>query len=80
MEKNYKCWPKGVCKNLTYPEIPIFKILRSSAKQWPGRNAIIFGGMETTYEELDILSDRFATALADLSVKKGDKVGRRSPA
>jgi long-chain acyl-CoA synthetase len=79
MEKNYKCWPEGVYKTLDYPEIPIFEILRSSAKQWPWRIAIIFAGMEITYQELDQLSDRFATALAAMGVKKGDKVGIHLP-
>jgi len=79
MEKNYKCWPQGVAKNLSYPEVPVFQILRSAALQWPWRNAIIFGGMEVTYAELDQLSDRFAAALADMGVKKGDKVGIHLP-
>ncbi len=79
MEKNFKYWPDGVAKELDYPEIPVAQILRSSARQWPERNAIIFGGMEMTYRELDLLSDRFATALADLGVKKGDKVGLHLP-
>jgi long-chain acyl-CoA synthetase len=79
MEKNYSCWPKGVFKNLTYPDIPLFEILRSSARQWPWRNVIIFGGMEITYKELDELSDRFANALCSLGVKKGDRVGIHLP-
>jgi long-chain acyl-CoA synthetase len=79
MEKNYKCWPKGVFKNLTYHEVPVFEGLRSSARQWPWRNAIIFGGMELTYAELDNLSDRFAAALADMGVKKGDRVAIHLP-
>jgi long-chain acyl-CoA synthetase len=79
MEKNFKCWPKGVEKNLTYPEVPIQQILRSAALQWPWRNAIIFGGMEITFQELDTLSDRFATALAAMGVKKGDRVGIHLP-
>ncbi len=79
MEKNYKSWPRGAFKNLSYPEVPIFQVLRSAALQWPWRNAIIFGGMELTYAELDQLSDRFATALADMGVKKGDKVGIHLP-
>lgn len=74
MEKNFRCWPRGVARNLDYPEVPVFQILRSSALQWPERNAIIFAGMEVTYRELDLLSDRFAAALAGLGVKKGDRV------
>jgi long-chain acyl-CoA synthetase len=79
MEKNYKCWPQGVFEHMNYPEVPLFQVLRSSALQWPWRNAIIFGGMEVTYAELDQLSDRFAAALAALGVKKGDKVGIHLP-
>ena len=79
MEKNFSCWPDGVCRELDYPEVPIFQVLRSSALQWPERNAIIFGGMEMTYRELDLLSDRFATALADMGVRKGDRVGLHLP-
>jgi len=79
MEKNYKYWPKGVFKHLTYHEVPVFECLRSSARQWPWRNAIIFGGMELTYAELDDLSDRFAAALAAMGVSKGDRVAIHLP-
>ena len=74
MKKNFKRWPAGVARNLAYPEVPVFQILRSAALQWPERNAIVFGGMEVTYRELDLLSDRFAAALHGLGVAKGDRV------
>ncbi len=74
MDKNFKRWPAGVAKNLDYPEVPVFQIVRSAALQWPERNAIVFAGMEVTYRELDLLSDRFAAALSDLGVAKGDRV------
>ena len=79
MAKNYKFWPKGVFRNLSYPQIPLFEILRSSARRWPRRNAIIFAGMEMTFQELDQLSDRFASALVDLGVKKGDRIAIHLP-
>ena len=79
MEKNFKCWPKGVFRNLSYPDVPVCEIIRSSALQWPDRNAIIFGGMEMTYHELDHLSDRFANVLYDLGVRKGDRVAIHLP-
>jgi long-chain acyl-CoA synthetase len=79
MEKNYASWPEGVFKHLSYPEIPVFQVLRSSAMKWPERNAMIFGGMEITFRELDLLTDRFAAALADQGVKKGDRVGVHLP-
>ena len=79
MDKNFKFWPEGVFKELSYPRVPVFEFLRSSARQWPERNAIVFGGMEMTYRELDLLSDRFAAALADMGVGKGDRVGIHLP-
>ncbi len=74
MQKSHDNWPAGVCRNLSYPEIPVCELLRSSARKWPGRSALMFAGMEMTYEELDQLSDRFASALAGLGVRKGDRV------
>ncbi len=79
MEKNFKYWPEGVPRSLNYPRIPVFQFLKSSAAKAPERNAIIFGGMEMTYRELDVLSDRFATALTGMGVKKGDRVGIHLP-
>ncbi len=79
MERNPKSWPKGVFESLNYPAIPVYQLLKSSALQWPERNAIIFGGMELTYAELDQLSDRFAAALTGLGVAKGDRVAIHLP-
>ncbi len=79
MEQNLKSWPKGVFRSLSYPAIPVFQLLKSSALQWPERNAIIFGGMELTYAELDQLSNRFSAALADMGVAKGDRVAVHLP-
>ena len=79
MEKNFNAWPEGVFKHLDYPEVPVSQIIRSAALQWPWRNAVIFGGMEMTFAELDQLSDRFATALCDMGVGKGDRVGVHLP-
>ena len=79
MKKNSTHWPKGVFRHLEYPEIPVFELLRSSARKWPDRKAIIFRDTEITYRELDELSDRFAGALASLGVSKGDRVGMHLP-
>ncbi|MGQ9474806.1 MAG: class I adenylate-forming enzyme family protein [Actinomycetota bacterium] len=70
---------EGKGHSLRYPRIPVFELLRSASYQWPGRNALVFGGMELTFRELDLLSDRFAAALADMGVGKGDRVGVHLP-
>jgi long-chain acyl-CoA synthetase len=72
--KNYNAWPEGWPKNLNYPEIPVHELLDQAAARVPNRVAVIFGGMELTYAELRDLSLRFAAALDDMKVKKGDRV------
>ncbi|MCD6569754.1 MAG: long-chain fatty acid--CoA ligase [Deltaproteobacteria bacterium] len=79
MGKNFKAWPKDWPKNLNYPEIPVYDFLDQAAARVPNRVAIIFGGMELTFSELKELSDRFATALAAMGVKKGDRVAIHLP-
>ena len=79
MAKNFKAWPKHWPKSQNYPEEPVYRILEQTAKRVPNRVAIIFGGMELTYAELKELSDRFASALVDMGVKKGDRVSIHLP-
>jgi len=74
MPKNFKSWPDQWPKNLNYPEQPVYSFLDHTAARVPNRIAIIFGGMELTYGQLKELSDRFATALDDMGVRKGDRV------
>ncbi len=74
MAKNFKAWPEGWPRSLNYPELPIYEILEQTAARVPNRICIIFGGMELTFSELKELSERFATALAEMGVQKGDRV------
>jgi len=69
-----KFWPKGVPQTIDYPNVPLFEFLRNTAKKHPDHVAIVFLGKKITYKELDILSDKFATALHNMGVKKGDCV------
>jgi long-chain acyl-CoA synthetase len=79
MAKNFKAWPEGWPRSLNYPDIPVFGFLDQTAARVPNRLAIIFGGMELTYGELKQLSDRFASALDSLGIKKGDRVAIHLP-
>jgi len=49
------------------------------AARYPGRVAFIYMGKRITYQEYEGLVNRFARALADLGVKKGDKVAMLLP-
>jgi long-chain acyl-CoA synthetase len=44
------------------------------SERYPGRTAIVYLGERFTYARLGDLSERFAGALADMGVKKGDRV------
>jgi len=74
MAKNMKAWPKDWPVSQYYPELPVQAFLDQTAARVPNRLAVIFGGMELTYGELKTLADRFAAALLDLGIKKGDRV------
>jgi long-chain acyl-CoA synthetase len=54
-------------------------MLRSTAKAFPEHSALIFGGMRTTYQELDRLVDRCAHGLFTLGIRKGDRVALLLP-
>jgi long-chain acyl-CoA synthetase len=71
----YRFWPEGVPKSIEYPKLCLGEVLRESAREYPQNAAIIYFGARITYSKLDVLVDKFATALQDLGVKKGDRVG-----
>jgi len=76
MEKPWLAhYDEGVPHSLEpYPQIPLFHFLEESARKYPNHTATIFKGSKLTYQELNALSDRLAAVLADLGVKKGDRV------
>lgn len=67
-------WPTAVPENLDYPEVPLYELLKKSAKKHPEDSAMAFSNREITFAELDFLSDQFAAALAALGIKKDSKV------
>lgn len=79
-----KHYDPGVPTSLEpYPEVPLFQLLDDTVKKYPNNTACLTGlklplfGMRhasITYKELGDLSDRLAAALADLGIKKGDRV------
>lgn len=69
-------WPSELAPELTYKRglKPLHEYLRENARQNPEKAAIIWYGREISYGELNNLSDRFAAALSDLGVRKGEPV------
>ena len=70
----FKFWPEGVRKHIDFPEVPLHGLLEETAEKFSEHTAIVYFNKVMTYRELNHLSDRFATALDGLGVKKGDKV------
>jgi long-chain acyl-CoA synthetase len=67
-------YDQWVPKRLEYPEVPLQHFLSASAKKYPDREAIIFLGARLTYRVLDEAANRFAVALVDRGLMKGDRV------
>jgi acyl-CoA synthetase (AMP-forming)/AMP-acid ligase II len=74
MEKRwYSVWDPDIPKSFE-SEKPLPDYLRDTAMSIPNRIAVNFYGFEMTYKELDDAIDRFAGGLADLGMKRGDRV------
>ncbi|MDP8255547.1 MAG: AMP-binding protein [Candidatus Alcyoniella australis] len=65
-------WPDEVPKNIEFPKVTMGEMLRESARKWPDAKAVWFLDCYITYKELDELVDRFATALHNIGVRKGE--------
>lgn len=67
-------YPENVPHTLDIPAISIPAFFDQMAAKHSGRPALIFYGRKIKYGELKELTDRFAAALADRGVVKGDTV------
>jgi long-chain acyl-CoA synthetase len=67
-------YPKGVPAAVEVPPKSVAQAFDEATDRDPGRAAVVFYGRTITYRELREATDRFACALAELGVKKGDRV------
>lgn len=70
----FKFWPEGIPKELDYPEISLFRLLSRAAEMWPASTAFTCREKRLSYSKLDELTNKLATGLHNLGVRKGDKV------
>jgi long-chain acyl-CoA synthetase len=70
----FNAWPADVPKSIKYPTVTLQEILQRTAEKYPDKVAIAYSEKEITYAQLDLLSNRFANALASLGVEKSDQV------
>lgn len=69
-----KWYLKGVAPDVTVEEKSVVDTFNETTEKWKDKTAVIFYGRKVSYRELRDQVDRFATALHDLGIKKGDKI------
>jgi len=69
-----KYYPDGVPAEVDVPAVSVPELFDQMADKYGSKTALIFYGRKISYRELKEMSDRFAAALADLGLKKGDTV------
>jgi long-chain acyl-CoA synthetase len=75
MEKPWlKHYEPQVPPTIEYPQRPLYTNLEESARKYPDATATIILNNKLTYRQLNELADRFAAALQQLGVEKGDRV------
>jgi long-chain acyl-CoA synthetase len=69
-----KHYEAHVPHSLTYPEIPIHRLLLDTVDRHPDHVAVTFNELHLTYRDLNDRVNRFARALLKLGVEKGDRI------
>ena len=64
---------------LDYEHIPLYVYMERAADQWPEKVAFIDGQRRVTYAELLAEARSFATGLAEMGIRKGDRVALFAP-
>jgi len=54
-------------------------VLEHSAKEVPGKTAIVFGDKRFTFEQVNAVANQIANGLAEAGIVKGDKVALSCP-
>lgn len=67
-------YPEGVPESIPVPEISLPDLFDEVTRKYGSKAALVFYGRKISFNELKDQVDRFACALSDLGVKKGDKV------
>ncbi len=75
----YAHYDEGVPREVDYPEVPLYELMRRTAQANPDRQAIDFMGKRMSYGQLWLQTRRFARALQDLGVERGDRVAIMLP-
>ena len=69
-----KFYPQGVPSTVDVPERSIPDVFDEMADKYSGRTALVFYGNQIKFSKLREEVDKFATALSELGIGKGDKI------
>ncbi len=72
--KSYKLGPYKLPEKVEIPKVPLYKVLDDTSKAYPDKSGVFFQDWTMTYRDFEETVDKLATGLADLGVRKGDKV------
>lgn len=67
-------YDEGIPPTIAIPRIPVDALLRSAARRYASRPAILFEGSQMTYRNLNQQVNRFAAALERLGLENGERV------
>jgi long-chain acyl-CoA synthetase len=70
----HRFYARGVPHKVTVPNLPVTGLLDEAAQRHGRRTALVFLGRRTSYRALRRAVDRFAGGLAELGVRRGDRV------
>jgi long-chain acyl-CoA synthetase len=69
-----RSYAPGVSEHVDVPEVALTQLLLDAARAFPRRKALVFLGRAMTYRALEDAVERFAGALQELGVRRGDRV------
>jgi len=69
-----KWYLEGVSPDIIVEEKSVVDTFNETTDQWKDKTALVFYGRKMSFKEVRDQVDRFATALHDMGVKKGDKI------
>jgi long-chain acyl-CoA synthetase len=75
--KNYPEEVKQAMETFMFPQLPVYRMLESSAKYYPNATALVYEpeNLLLSYRDLCTLAERFASGLQNkFHVKKGDRI------
>ena len=74
-----KSYPSNVRYHLDYPYKTLGQMLDETVAKMPDTIAMIFGSQTITYRQFGNRVNRFAGALADIGIERGERVGLMGP-